>query len=228
MLKPKTIATNIPKVLLTLFFLINFFLIGIYSNPAFAQTPQPTPLSRNLVPTDPATAAKIIEALGNSTCPDPIKQLYLKQDSTGNWVPRDDRNAGNTKFYLSGTLIVARDGSGNDVNLSCASASALQKIAMRGFMLLFTLIGVVLAFGAGRSAINMITAFGDEEKFKDGAKGLVTSISYTVGALFFYTIFVFVLVGILGFGRVADRPEYNLFCQQRIVFNLTFDQNEPC
>lgn len=219
-MKSLSIGTNrVYKFLLIIGIFINIFFFFLNFNTAHAQANT----SANLQPTDPNTVQSIANQIANSSCPDPIKNLLI--DNSG--ATPKVRN--NVTFYLNGTFIVAKDANGQSVGLSCANANALQKLAIRGVMILFTIVGLALAWGAGKSAVGMMTALGDTDKFQENVKGFTNAIVYTVGLIFFYTVLVFVIVGVFGFGRVNNnRPEYNLFCQNRIIFNLAFDQSEPC
>ena len=152
----------------------------------------------------------------NNSCPEPIKQRYL-----------DIINSGG-ELYADGTTIVAFQGD-QAVVMNCANASALNKIVIRGIMVLFSLLGLALAFAVGRSAIMMVSSFGNSELFETGVKGLVTAIMYTVGVIFFYTIFIFVAVDVMGIGQTTGkRKEFNLFCSNQIIVNITFDQQGNC
>jgi hypothetical protein len=150
----------------------------------------------------------------NNSCPEQFRRFYL------------DLLEQNPEIYARGSIIVAYD-QDNAIMFTCADASNIQKIVIRVFMIIYTIIGLVLAFAVVRSAILMTTAFGNSEQFENGYKSLFTSIAYTVILIFSYMIFVFVAVGVLGVGT-STRNEYNLFCQNRIVLNLTFDDSEPC
>lgn len=210
------ITKSVFKFILIFGILVNIFFL--FSNSANAQVP-----TNSQSATDPTTVQNIANQIANSSCPDPIKNILI--DNSGA-VPRPRTGV---TFYLNGTFIVAKDGNNQAVSLTCANANSLQKLIIRGVMILYTLIGLALAFGVGKSAIGMMTALGDAEKFQTNAKGLGVSIGATVGVLFSYTILIFVVVGVMGFGRVnPDKPEYNLFCNNTIVFNLAFDGATPC
>ena len=219
-MKSQTIGTNRHyKFLLIVAIFINLFLFFLSFNSVHAQATQ----SANLTPTDPKDVAAVTQQIANSSCPDPIKNLLIDMSKN----PPVARSG--VTFYLNGTFVVAKDANGQAVGLSCANANALQKLVVRFVMILFSLVGLAFAWGAGKSAVGMITSMGETEKFQESVKGFVNSIVYTIGLIFFYTVLVFVVVGVLGFGRVnTTRPEYNLFCQNRIVFNLAFDQSQPC
>lgn len=160
---------------------------------------------------------KIATALesDNNSCPEPLKQRYL-----------DIINSG-ADLYANGTTIVAYDGN-TPVVMSCANASVLNKFVIRGIMLLFGLIGIALAFAVGRAAIMMITSFANPDQWETGLKSLIISFMYTIGLIFFYTLFIFVTVNVLGIGASSTRQEFNLFCSNRIIINITFDQNGNC
>lgn len=157
----------------------------------------------------------------NSSCPLPVKQYILDDEATS--------------FTLEGTYIVARTSDGTPVYLTCASASFIETLVIRLFVLLFSLVGLALVFAIIRGSVLMMTSMGDAEKFQEGVKSIVVSISAVVGVLAFYTIFVFVAVDVLRIGKATERTEFNLFCGNKIIFDLTFerqttanDPNDPC
>ncbi len=175
--------------------------------------------SSNLTPAGPDERAAVLKALQspNNSCPEPFKKRYEEL------IQNPD-----AEVYLKGTLVVAYDDSNQPIALTCANASSFQKIIIRSIMIIFALVGIVLTYAIGRAAILMITSFTNAEQFETGVKSLISSVLYTVGVLFFYTIFVFVAVDVVGIGKSTTRPEYNLFCSNRIIFNLTFDNNAQC
>lgn len=182
-------------------------------------------MSSNLIPATPAETQAIATQMKNSTCPDPIKNLVL--DPSGNLRP-------GVTFYFQGTFIVAQQqpiagGAQTPVALTCASANNLQKIIIRFVMIIFAILGLVLAISIAKSSIGIMTAFDDSDKFQTNLQGLIKESLYTVAALFAYPMLVFIAVGVLGVGQTnPTRPEYNLFCQNQIIFNLAFDQSQPC
>ena len=222
-MKSQSIAIkSVYKFLFIFVIFINLFFLIITLNTVNAQaTPTPNQ-SANLQPTDALTVMAITRQIANSSCPEPIKNLLI-DTSSGTPQPRT-----NVTFYLNGTFVVAKNGN-TSIGLTCANANALQKLILRGVMIMFALVGLALVFGVGKSSLGMITSAGDTEKFQANVKGFVTAILYTIGVLFFYTFLMFIVVGVLGFGRLNNtRPEYNLFCQNQILFNLTFDRNDTC
>lgn len=172
----------------------------------------------------------VVDALANSECPDVIKNTYLIKNSAGQYELQEGVNVALKGSLIYGYNLDSNGRPANPILISCASATTIEKLIVRLIMLLFSIVGLVLAFAIGKSSVKMITSMGNPEKFKEAVKGFVNPIIYTFGLLFAYTILVFVLVGVMGFGVVKNenRKEYNLFCQQRIIFNLTFDKNEPC
>lgn len=219
------------KKLKTFLLLIVLLIFILFPSTVFAQQNRTGGSYNNTSPISVNEQA-LVDSLKNSSCPDFIKNFYLEQDSSGNYKLQDG-----VKIGLHGTLIYGYNLDSNGqktkpIALSCASAGTLEKLVVRLIMVLFSIIGLVLAYAIGKAAIMMITSMGDSEKFQEAVKGLVNAIMYTVGFLFFYTIFVFVAVGVLGVGQIKQengaRYEYNLFCQNRIIFNLTFDQSQPC
>lgn len=165
------------------------------------------------------TALKAALSSDNNSCPEPIKQRYL-----------DILDTSGGELYVQGTSIVAYD-NGSPVVMTCASASTFNKLVIRGIMILFSLVGLALAFAVGRAAFLMITSFANSDQWETGLKSLIISVMYTVGLIFFYTIFIFVAVDVLGIGVIRDPStpkEFNLFCSNRIIINITFDQNGNC
>jgi hypothetical protein len=158
----------------------------------------------------------------NNSCPEPVKQYFLNKV--------DAARRGEEIIYGRGTFIIAYNDTDQSqpVVLTCANASVIQKIIIRAFVFLFTILGFVVTFSIGKSTVLMMTAFDNDEQFGNGVKGLINAFLYTAGVLFAYGIFIFVAIGVLGIGTNSQRPEYNLFCQNRIILNLTFDQAEQC
>jgi hypothetical protein len=170
----------------------------------------------------PANTAELATIVANSDCPEAIKQAFLDIQSQNNFGTLPD--------VYSGTYFIARDEStGQIVGLTCSSAKKIQAMIIRIFVIIMSLVGFVLSFAIGKSAVLMITAFDDQEKFQAAIKSLTTAIGATVGVFFSYIIIVFIFVGLLGVGRNAANPEWSVFCQNRIVFSITFARGEdPC
>ncbi|BDQ05080.1 MAG: hypothetical protein KatS3mg084_0598 [Candidatus Dojkabacteria bacterium] len=174
-------------------------------------------------------AEEIARRIYNSGCPDVIKNIYITLDGYGNPTLRPEVSVGVNGSVVYGYQL---DSAGNPINpvvISCASASTLQKIIVRIVMILYAIVGLVLAFSIGKAAVLIMTAGDNTDKRQTAVKGLVASIVSTFGFLFAYPVLVFFLVGVLGFGVAnTERKEYNFICQNTIVFNLTFDRNDPC
>ncbi len=174
-------------------------------------------------------AEEIARRIYNSDCPDVIKNMYITLDDYGNPTLRPEVSVGVNGSVVYGYQL---DSSGNPTNpvvISCASASTLQKIIVRIVMMIYAIVGLVLAFAVGKAAILLITVGDNGEQRQSAVRGLITSIIATIGLLFAYPLLVFLLVGVLGFGVAnTERKEYNFICQNTIVFNLTFDRNDPC
>ncbi len=167
-----------------------------------------------------ATPAQIEAILNVSDCPETLKNTFAGLVASGVDIKS-----------LTGTYYVATDeATGEIIGLTCGSTAKFQKLIIRLFVIIISLVGFVLAFGIGRSAIMMITAFDDQEKFQAAVKSLTTSISAIVGVFFGYILLVFLLVGVLGIGTTTGaNKEWNIFCQNRIVFSLTFESGvDPC
>jgi hypothetical protein len=175
--------------------------------------------SKNLRPASTAESKAVAAKIAASNCPDPIKSLIL--DSKGNLRP-------GYEFYLDGSFVVAKDSNKQPIALTCANASNLQKIAVRVILMIFALAGAALAFGVGKATIFMMVSR-ESKDFGEAVMGLVRAVLYTLGLFLFYLVLVFIIIGVFGFGREnPDRPEYNLFCQQQIIYNITFDDSVAC
>ena len=164
------------------------------------------------------TVADINSVLANSDCPEIIKSTFV-----------DIVQSGATPDNLKGTYYVAYNDSSNEIiGLSCSSAAKIESMVIRIFVVIMSIVGLVFAYSIARSAILLITAFDDEEKFKAGIKGLQTGIIATVAIFFSYITLVFVLVGVLGLGN-NRKSEWDIFCQNKIVFSVTFESGvSPC
>lgn len=149
-------------------------------------------------------------AIQNSDCPDAVKRSLL--DSVNNSQRIED---------LQGTAIVATGPDGN-IYVSCASASDIEDLFISIMVLLYIVVVLVLVFGIARSSITMMLAFDDQEKFQSGIKSLKTLGGSIAGAIASYAAIVFVLVGILGVGSDDPGSDWNIICQNQIVFDITF------
>lgn len=167
---------------------------------------------------DPATLNRLVQ---ESDCPDMIKNTFAEISAKSTDVS-----------VFTGTYYTARDvNTGEIFGISCSNAMKIQKILIRFVVILISLVGAILAFALGKSAILMITSFADPEKFQKAVASLRTAIIATIAVFFSYLTIVFIFVGLLGVGRVngSSHPEWNVFCQNRIVFTITFTQgDDPC
>lgn len=135
---------------------------------------------------------------------------------------------------LYGTYVVAVDTTQSPgskeyyITLSCASPSQWEKYPTLFIVLLTGLLVTIFLFSAVKSLVLMAWNKTNDEKYKENFKGLVSSLLYTAGAFASYTIIVFFLVGFVGLGT-GGKKEWDIICQQRIVFTLTFTQGvSPC
>jgi hypothetical protein len=220
------ISQYLKYLLLVLFNIL--FLLGIAPainkiSTAYASSYGPT-----VDPNSPE-GQELARRIANSGCPDVIKNMYITLDGWGNPTLRPEVAVGVHGSVVYGYQL---DNSGNPTSpvvISCASASNLQKIIVRIIMILYAIVGLVLAFSIGKAAVLIMTAGDNTDQRQTAVKGLVASIVSTFGFLFAYPVLVFFLVGVLGFGVPdTERKEYNFICQNTIVFNLTFDRNDPC
>jgi hypothetical protein len=168
--------------------------------------------------------AELQRLVDESDCPEGVKRTFTQT------IQKNDFSELSADEVFSGTYYLAKDQStGEIISISCSSAKKIQAVIIRIFVIIIMLVGLVLAFSIGKAAVMMITAFDDQEKFQTAVKSLTTSIAAVVGVFFSYIVIVFVVVGLLGVGRNSSRPEWNIFCQNRIVFTLTFTSGEdPC
>lgn len=221
---------NIIKLLESLPFVI--FYILIFIGISFLMARISTAYAYNYGPRiDPNSeqGQAIARRIANSDCPDVIKRMYITLDGFGNPALRPEVAVGVNGSLVYGYQLDSAGNPTNPVVISCASASTLQKIIVRIIMTIYAIVGLVVAFAIGKAAILLMTAQDNVEKRQIAVRGLITSIVSTIGLFFAYPLLVFLLVGVLGFG-VADteRKEYSFICQNTIVFNLTFDRNDPC
>lgn len=146
-----------------------------------------------------------------SNCPDSIINYAKELQANGSLGISD----------LEGSFIVGRDKGGNLV-IYCPVASDFEQIIVRGIVFLVGAAGgLVWFFALGKAGFLIMTAGTDGEKSKKGKKSLVTVIMYGVGGVFAYVLLIFFIVGSLGVGT-SRASEWNIICQQRIVFYLTF------
>jgi hypothetical protein len=103
---------------------------------------------------------------------------------------------------------------------------ASERIIASLVVYLIMIIGLVLTFSIAKSAILMVTAFDNQEQFQTAVKSLVTSVTAVVGVFFSYIIVVFIMVGLLGVGYGGQKNEWDLVCQHRIMFTLTFGNGD--
>lgn len=162
--------------------------------------------------TPPLDASELTEnVINSSNCPESIKNYARKLANQGGAINNAD-----------GTFIVARRGNENLV-MTCPGATDIEKLGIRLIVILQSLLGLVLAFSLGKNAVAMATAAssGNEEKYQASLKGVVNSIVYSVGALAAYSILIFILM-VMGFGTAKPDGQWNIICQQRLVFEITF------
>lgn len=220
----KSVALFYTKGLIVAIVTITLFAFSatlLPNNSVKAQAATPQSAQREA---DAAEIKAVLDVLNSpdNSCPQPIKDRFIPL------LENSLKDPVNNKIYLNGPYIVTTDDNGAPLALTCANAASLEKIIIRGFMVIFSLYGLVLAFAIIRAGILMMTSFANSDQFEAGLKSFITAVIYTIAGLFGYTIFVFIAVGVIGVGVNANKPEYNLFCQNRIIFNLTFDQAQPC
>ena len=147
-------------------------------------------------------------------CPEQIKSQLLNNDGG--------------EVSVEGTYVLSYDADGNPQTYTgCSSIHDIEKLVLKVFTILNMIIGLVLTFAMARGGIMMMAANADPEKFETAVSSLKTSIGATVGTFFAYLLIIFILTGVLGIGTNDDKPEYNIICQQRLVFSLTFN-TDPC
>jgi len=65
----------------------------------------------------------------------------------------------------------------------------------------------------------------DGKEYEESVSGIRQMISRVILSFFAYSFITFVLVGVLGVGNRTGKSEYNLICQQRIVFSLVMSND---
>lgn len=197
--------TSQAKGLTKILFAILLFAISIFSAGMFASThAAQRPLSDE-------EKTRLLE--GNfKNCPESLKQELM-----------DDTNT----YYVDGTYIISRDQDGNVTEyLNCNSIADIEKLFVKIFGFITSIVGSVFAFGVGKSGVLMMTAGNDSDKFETSLSSLKTSIGSTMGVFFSYIVLTFILTGILGVGT-NKKNEWNILCQQRIVIDLTVADSTP-
>lgn len=150
-------------------------------------------------------------------CPEVIQKRLL-----------DEQKDGTRIYYTEGSVVMAKDPvTGRPTELvSCASLKDTEKLFVRLYSVVVSIVGLAFSFGAGKSAIMMMAAGTDSEVFENGAKSLKVSLGSLLGFFFIYIALTFILTGVLGVGTNKS-GEWNLLCQQKIVFDLTFGDTKP-
>ncbi len=164
--------------------------------------------------TDTCASQADINAIVQSRCPQAVLQnaIHLGEDNS---------------YFVEGegTYIVGKDETtGQYITLKCNQLSDLETFALKAVVILTSIVGLVLMFSVGKSAILIMLAFGDAEKLQAQIKSIITALVATVGVFIGYLVLVFVLVGFFGVGT-SKNHEWNVICQNRIMFNLTFSDS---
>lgn len=171
---------------------------------------------------------EIAKAIANSDCPEPIKNLYLDKDN--NLKPGVDVSLEGTVVY--GYKLDAQGNRTNPIPINCVSASQLEKLFVRIFMAIIVLAGIILIVAEIIGIVKfLIASAGEQPSAKEETiKGLYMPFVFFIALLFAYPLFVTFFVDILGIGvpNTNTKPEYTFFCKNTILFNLTFDRNDPC
>ena len=147
-------------------------------------------------------------------CPAQIIADYNQIQSQGN----------NQNYYsLKGTYIATQNGASSQT-ISCVNISDIQVIILRLFVLIIVVIALVFSFSVAKSAILMMTAFEDPEKYQTAIKSLIVSITALVGTFVSYILIIFIMTNLLGIGP-ASNSGLNLICNQRLIFSIVISNN---
>lgn len=173
---------------------------------------------------------KIAEMIYNSKCSDAIKRVYLKVDEN-NKLQKELKPG--IIISTQGTVIQGYklDANGNRIEaipLTCMNAQDLEKILVRLFLGLFSVVGVVLFISAIKGVILLMTSTTDPQKRTEAYKAIYMPFVYFIGLIFSYFLLVTFLVDFIGFGVGTSRKEYSLFCKNEIIISLAFDRIPDC
>lgn len=150
-----------------------------------------------------------------SNCPEPVKR-HIETVLFTNGVD-DGLKA------LEGTYVVGRDSRGNPIFRGCSNpAEGIEKLMVKVVFYLTSAVGLVFTFAVVKSAAFMMIASDNAEKFQEATGGLTRATVALIGVFISYQVIVFVLVGLAGVGKGDPSRQYNIVCQNQIVFNIVF------
>lgn len=195
------------KYLNLLIICIAFFLIFIYASSFVTASDSDTTDSDTTVK-NPSVRLALERVIEDENC-SPIEK---KQAS--------DLLKSNPKTDVSGTFVIAKNRD-QKITIVCNSPFEIEKIAIGSIALIQSLIGIVLLIGLGRTVFHMLLNAENPDEFKKGYYGIVNSIIFTVVNLMSYLIIIYVMMA-MGIGTSKEGGQYNLVCQQQLVFQVFF------
>ncbi len=185
-----------------LFLLFPFFILSISSFPAYSANNESQDQKYFYID------QTFIEQVQNSDCPDVIKN-YIS-----------NLRGKNVSITFAGKVVIDQMGE-RTIDLSCLGPNAIESIVIRLTSFIYIILGIITAFGIGKSTILIMTSSDNAEQKEKGWKGIINSVLYILLGIFSYFIITFIIVGVFGLGN-NGRPEQNILCQQQIVFDITF------
>lgn len=133
----------------------------------------------------------------------------------------------NSATSLKGTFAISKDGTTGEItSVHCNSKEAYEDVIIGAIFLLQSLVGVVFMIGMARVAIHMGLNADNKEEFAKGIQSIVRLVTYLIINFISYMAIVF---GFMSFGVGTSNPngQYNVVCQQRLVFQIFFSEETP-